>query len=63
MSYAVGELHPGGLVVQPITPASGINSDEWYENCAGAVRLANKMSKGKYKWRVIPQTHVMMGLK
>jgi len=50
-------------ILQPLTPPSGINSWEWRSACSEAVSFAFKRLRHYGEtWRVVPQTHVMMGI-
>jgi hypothetical protein len=52
------------LVVQPITPQDGIGSAEkWSANSAKAIEFAEERIVFGESWRVIPQTHVFMGVR
>lgn len=51
-------------VLQPMTVSSGIKSWEWKSECAEAYEfMKNRQKHYGEHWRIIPQTHVMMGLR
>ena len=52
------------LILQPITPKEGLQSEKFFSNCEQTMNLAVSW-KGRYKenWRVIPQTHKIMRLR
>jgi len=52
------------LVLQPITPTEGTGSWKWKSACKEALSLAvhRKIHRNEI-WRIIPQTHAMMGFK
>jgi len=62
--YAARRLTEKKLIIQPITPKDGMHSSEFSENCSEALLLALRW-KCRYgeNWKVIPQTHRIMGLK
>lgn len=51
------------LVLQPVTPVGGMLGSSWREQCEHAVQFGwiREEQYGEL-WRVIPQTHVAMGL-
>lgn len=64
VSAMANNFVPPELVLQPITPAEGIESKVWQSNCMEAMKLAFYL-KNEYgeDWRVIPQTHRIMGVR
>jgi len=51
------------LVLQPITPKTGMTSPEWRETCRDALAFIWKRKQEHNEiWRLIPQTHVAMDL-
>lgn len=53
-------------ILQPITPKNFLSSDreEYIKNCQGAIEFARiRASEKKEVWKVIPQTHVIMGIR
>jgi organic radical activating enzyme len=49
------------LIIQPLTPAGGIDTWEWKANVSEAIAVAISRKKlYNENWRVIPQTHVLM---
>lgn len=60
-----GADYSTNLILQPMTPrAWAQNLQEWMSNCNLAVSVARRL-RDKYHqtWRVVPQSHVFMGVK
>jgi len=59
---------PRYRILQPVTPIGGVwskeNANEYGVTCRQAVGAASKLTQAAGdEWRVLPQTHVMMGLR